>query len=146
MLLFIHSMDWKHLPVAVALTLGLPSSASAFYIVERRQNLVLPTQGYVTEVTIYTIRTQEGDTLASIARQLTKEKLVGARVINVSDGIQCLEPEADRLCFQKYKELRGVYAQLEHWNPHVTNLSQIPVGTMITYKAVRSGGPHNNIM
>lgn len=139
-------MNWRHLPTAVALTLGLSSSASAFDIVERRQNMVLPTQGYVTEITTYTLRTQEGDTLTSIARQLTKENLVGERVIQVSDGIQCLEPEADRLCCQKYKVLRGVYAQLEHWNPQVTTLSHIPAGTMIRYKAMRSGGPHNNIM
>lgn len=139
-------MNWRYLPAAVALTLGLSSSASAFDIVERRQNLVLPTQGYVTEITTYTLRTEEGDTLASIARRLAKEKLVGGRVINVSDGIECLEPREERLCFQKYKELRGVYAQLEHWNPHVTNPFQIPVGTVVTYKAVRSGGPHNNIM
>ncbi|MDO8656185.1 MAG: hypothetical protein Q7K45_03025 [Nanoarchaeota archaeon] len=139
-------MNLKHLPLAVALTLGLHSSASAFDIVEKRQNMVLPTQGYVTEVVTYTIRTEEGDTLASIARRLAKEKLVGERVINVSDGIQCLEPVEERLCFQKYKELRGVYAQLEHFNPQVENPSHIPVGTMIQYKAVQFGIGYNNIL
>lgn len=139
-------MDWKNIPAAVALTLGLSNSASAFDIVEKRENMVLPTQGYVTQVTTYTLRTQEGDTLASIARQLTKEKLVGERVINISDGIQCVEPREEHLCFQKYKELRGVYAQLEHWNPDVTHPSQIPVGTMIKYKAVQFGIGYNNIL
>lgn|SRR3989338_8847471 len=145
-LFFLMVMDLKHLPLAVALTLGLHSSASAFDIVERRQDMVLPTQGYVTEIVTYTIRTEEGDTLASIARRLAKEKLVGGRVINISDGIQCLDPREERLCFQKYRELRGVYAQLEHWNPHVLNPSEIPAGTMVTYKAVKSAGSYNNIM
>ncbi len=140
-------MNWKYLPAAVALSLGLSSSASAFDVVERRQNMIFPTQGYLTEVTTYTLRTEEGDTLASIARRLVRERLVGQRVLTVYDGVECREePGWDRICFDRSKELQGVYAQLQHWNPHVTTPSQIPVGTMITYKAAKSTPVFTNIM
>ena len=143
-------MDWTKIPLAVALTLGLSSSAYAFEIVEKRDTRVLPTIGHAVEVTTYTLRTREGETLASIARGLTRKKLMGERVINIPDEIVHESsfpddfPDYD-LSYEKQTTLRGVYAQLEHWNPQVKDPLNIPAGMMLTYKVVKSTPVFNNI-